>query len=64
MKTKATLHLRLTVDIVYEPNGETEARLRNLLGGVVGYAYEHGLLTGDTNANCVSMDDRVERILP
>lgn len=61
---KTTLHLRLTVDIVYVPNGETEARLRGLLGGMVGDAVENGLITGDSRATYVTLDDRVERILP
>ena len=61
---KAPLHLRLTIDIVYELNGETEARMRNLLGAMVGHAIENGLITGDSKATYVSYADRVERILP
>ena len=47
------IKLRLTLDVVYEPQTTTEAELRNQLYHLVDFSANRGLLTGETDAKVV-----------
>jgi hypothetical protein len=51
--------LSLIVNVTYEPNGESEDTLRELLYEVAKRAASEGLLSGGTNAEVVSWNSEV-----
>lgn len=55
------VRLSLRLDVAYEPNGETEASLRDRLRQVAEYAYAEGLLSGDSDAEVADWSVRVCR---
>jgi hypothetical protein len=44
------LHLRLTIDVIYEPNGVPEEDLRTMLGQLPNNAASDGMFTRNTPA--------------
>lgn len=54
--------LRLVLEVTYIPHGVPTAELREMLEGVVSYAMNRGLITGDTEAEVDLYTHRVETV--
>jgi hypothetical protein len=56
---QTNINLRLTLDVEYNPAGETVETLKHLLEGVVSHAADEGLLTGETPATVKKWSHKV-----
>jgi hypothetical protein len=58
------MHLRLIIDVKYDPNGESQEDLANRLENIPQLAAGEGLFTGETQAEVESWEYQVQLILP
>ena len=58
----ATVHLRLTIDVVYTANEDDIDTLDNNLTMLADRAYDDGMITNDTDAEIESYTVNVEEI--
>lgn len=55
--------LRLVLEVTYLPHGVPTTELREMLEGIVSYAMNRGLVTGDTEAEVDTYNHRIETVL-
>jgi hypothetical protein len=53
MSKPKTITLVLKFSVEYQPNGTSEAQLRDLLAGIINHAMDRGLVTGETSATVI-----------
>ncbi len=56
------MHLRLILDVHYDPNGTPEQELTHFLSYIARYAASAGMLTHASPAEVESWSHRVERV--
>ena len=53
--------LAVTITVMYEKNGVSEAELKDLLHDIASRAVDNGMLTGETNAEVLRWNSHVEK---
>jgi hypothetical protein len=61
-KEVSRIKLRVTIDVVFTPHGETAQQLMNILKGLGDDANDEGKLSGESNAEVDSYKVKVEEV--
>lgn len=57
-----TIRMRLILEVDFIPNGESNLALKTQMKEIVTYAFNRGLITGETNADIEGWQANVEHL--
>ena len=62
IKMAKTIRMRLILEVDFIPNGESNLALKTQMKEIVTYAFNRGLITGETNADIEGWQANVEHL--